>query len=45
MKNVTHRELQMLLDIYNDQNTDSCGCYKVETDEQKGLIGSLVKKN
>lgn len=44
MKQVTQRELQMLFDIYNDQNTDSCGCYKVETDEQKGLIGSLVKK-
>ncbi len=44
MKQVTPRELQMLLNIYNDQNTDTCGCYKVENDEQKGLIGSLVKK-
>lgn len=45
MTTITTRELQMLKDIYNDQNTDSCGNYKVETDEQKGLIGSLVKKD
>jgi hypothetical protein len=41
---VTQNELQMLSDIYDYQNTDSCGNYKVETNEQKGLIGSLVKK-
>ena len=44
MKKITPKELQMLKDIYNDQNTDSCGNYKVETNEEKGLIGSLVKK-
>ncbi len=44
MKKITQRELQMLKDIYNDQNTDSCGNYKVETNEEKGLIGSLIKK-
>jgi len=44
MTTITQRELQMLQDIYNDQNTDSCGNYKVETNEQKGVIGSLVKK-
>jgi len=45
MKTVTSKELEMLKDIYNDQNTDSCGNYKVETNEEKGLIGSLVKKD
>jgi hypothetical protein len=45
MKTVTLKELQMLKDIYNDQNTDSCGNYKVESNEEKGLIGSLVKKD
>jgi hypothetical protein len=45
MKTVTQKELKMLHDIYNEQNTDSCGNYKVETNEQKGLIGSLVKKD
>ncbi len=41
---LTQNELKMLHNIYDDQNTDSCGNYKVETNEQKGLIGSLVKK-
>jgi hypothetical protein len=41
---LTQNELKMLLSIYNEQNTDSCGNYKVETNEEKGLIGSLVKK-
>jgi hypothetical protein len=45
MKTVTQKELQMLHNIYNEQNTDSCGNYKVQTNEDKGLIGSLVKKD
>ena len=44
MKTVTKKELEILRSIYNDQNTDSCGNFKVETNEEKGLIGSLVKK-
>ena len=44
MKTVTQKELEMLHSIYNEQNTDSCGNFKVETNEEKGLIGSLVKK-
>ena len=44
MKTITQKELKMLLNIYNEQNTDSCGNYTVETNQEKGLIGSLVKK-
>lgn len=44
MKIITEKELKMLHNIYNDQNTDSCGNFKVETNEEKGLIGSLIKK-
>lgn len=44
MKTITKKELEILSSVYDYQNTDSCGNFKVETNEEKGVIGSLVKK-